>query len=145
VYLLVVGVSMMVVTIGVGSALAARADLARQSLAVEVARAEWAANGALELAVSGVVEGSINPRILNHMQWIRPTTIGGVVTGVMMVDPDDGVLSDDVWERVQVVSRAEIGGAAQYRSVILEPRKAGSSDTTEWRVVPRSYRVEAAP
>ncbi|MBX3324026.1 MAG: hypothetical protein KF757_13675 [Phycisphaeraceae bacterium] len=145
VYLLVLGVSMMVVTIGVGSALAARAQLERQSIAADVARADTGAVSALERVIGLIVEGKVDPRSMGAGVWVPETNLRGVMISVSYRDPDDGNLTDDAWDRVKITSRARLNSVTQYRSIMIEPLPNASGGVRGWKRIPGSYRVEAAP
>lgn len=145
VYVLVLGVSMLVVTIGAGAALGARADLERRSVAADLAQAESAAGGVISVVIQAMNEREIDVRTVEENRWILKSSRGRLEIEVRFSDPDDGSLSNDANGRVRIESRAVVGRVSQYRSLIVQPRlETGDIRPSKWGVVPGTYRIEPA-
>ena len=142
VYILVLGVTTLVMTIGVGAALASRSALDRQGEAEALLQADAAARSALELALASLNSNPTRITGLTAGTLSIPTIIGGFVVAVAVEEGDGGTLgAHSDYDRLRITVLAERNEIRQYRSIIVEPAINPKAGEPLYRMIPGSYRI----
>ncbi len=141
-YILVLGMTTLVMTISVGTALVTRSDLESQKDTGKLLGADAAARSALELALATLNNAPAQITSLTELQLELPTLIGGFVVAIAVTDPDDGIMNNATNERIKLIALAEQGDIRQYRSIIVEPVIDLSAGSAKYRVIPGTYQIE---
>ncbi len=141
-YILVLGMTTLVMTISVGTALVTRSDLESQKDTGKLLGADAAARSALELALATINNSPTQITSLTERQLELPTSIGGFVVAIAVTDPDDGIMRNGANERLKLIALAEQGDIRQYRSIILEPVISSDAGSAKYRVIPGTYQIE---
>lgn len=133
VYVAVLGTSLLVVSIGLGSLAVARSRMAIATQERDGAHARQVADSALEGVLRRLAAGSAWRGHEGTDPWLAGEAIAGGLVSVWLEDPEDGDLGDDAGDPVRVRIRAEAGGAVRRlelivdfhrRARVLEPRVA---------------------
>ncbi len=133
VYVAVLGTSLLVVSIGLGSLAVARSRMAIARQERDGALARHVADSALDGVLRTLAEDSGWRAHEGSDPWRADKPIAGGLVSVWLDDPEDGDLGDDAGDPVRVRIRAGAGGAARrleavvdlHRRVrVLEPRVA---------------------
>jgi hypothetical protein len=141
IYIMVLGVSMLVLTIGVGAALAAREGVARQDQNRILLGADAAARSTLELALSIMNNAPSAVAGWTRQEFLVPTQLGDYAVAFAVLDPDGRDRGASL-NRLKVVALAQGDGVRQYRSMIVEPTLNPGAGEAAYRVIPGSYRIE---
>ena len=133
VYVAVLGTSLLVVSIGLGSLAVARSRMAIARQERDGALARHVADSALDGVLRTLAEDSVWRAHEGSDPWRADKPIAGGLVSVWLDDPEDGDLGDDGGDPVRVRIEARAGGAARrleavvdlHRRVrVLEPRVA---------------------
>ena len=141
VYILVLGITTLVATIGIGAALTSRTALERQNEAGTLLEADAAARSAIELALATLNNAPSKITSLPANELGLPTTIAGYVVAVSISDPDEGTVGNDPYERLSLVAMAERGSVRQYRSIIIEPTIGAVAGQPLYHIMPGTYQI----
>lgn len=123
IYIAVLGVTVIVMTLGLGGLLAARAH---HGVAVDLRntmRAQAASVAAVELARLSMAENPSWRTELTSGVWSAPVAFAGTMVSWRVSDPTDGNLADDRSEMVTVEGMASIAGSTQLTAVDLRAVK----------------------
>jgi hypothetical protein len=133
VYVAVLGTSLLVVAIGLGSLAVARSRMAASIQDMDGLRAREVAEAALDDVLRRLAAGTAWRETTPGAPWLEAEPFAGGTTTVWLADPDDDDLADDEADPVRVRIEAEAGGAVrrleaivdlQRRVHVLEPRVA---------------------
>ncbi len=120
VYLLVLGVSMVIVMIGVSVSHLARIRSSSRTLSEQATKAELAAKSAVEITLKRVRLDS-NWRSNNTSgDWSDPSEAIGDAKFISVLEDSDGDLNDDADDDATLTVKASVGGAMRMLSVRLE-------------------------
>jgi hypothetical protein len=142
VYILVLGVTTLVMTISVGAALMTRSELQSQKDTGELLGADAAARSGLELTLATLNNAPTQIASLTERQLNLPTSIGGFVVAIAVTDPDDGIMGNATNERLKLIAMAERGDIRQYRSIIVEPVIDSAAKSVKYQIIPGTYQIE---
>ncbi len=120
-YALVLGVSMLVVTIGMGALLLA--DVESRTLLREtgVASSQYAARSAIEIGVLAIARRSDWRTTLPIGAWLPATALGDAQMSLRVADPTDASLADDPADPVILTGTGEAGSTRYILSLRLQP------------------------
>lgn len=143
IYILVLGVTTLVLTIGVGATLAARETLVIQKEMGSLIGADAAARSGLELALATLNQSPTTLTSLQERELAFPTAFGDYVVSIAVDNPDNpgtiGIATN--YERLLVIALAERGEIRQYRSMIFEQVLNPQAGEPRYRMIPGSYRM----
>ncbi len=120
VYLLVLGVSMVIVMIGVSVSHLARIRSSSRTLSEEATKAELAAKSAVEITLKRIRLDSTWRSTKTSGVWSSPAETIGDAKFVSMLEDNDGNLADDPDDHAMLTVKASVGGAMRMLSVHLE-------------------------
>jgi len=141
IYVMVLGISTLVLTIGVGATFAARENLVRQDRNDMLLGADAAARSALELAFALMNNYPANMPSIPRDEFVVATEYGSYAIAFAISDPD-GKDRGASLNRLKVIALAQGDGVRQYRSMIVEPTFKPATGEAAFRVIPGSYRIE---
>lgn len=128
VYVLVLGVTALLVVLGVAGALLARSVADRGRLQEEQARARVLSESYLDIVHARLNGGTAWRNLNSNNTWSNPSeSLAGGVVQYKLADEMDGSLSDDLNEPVRLYARASVGEAVRVYSVELRPSNGGST------------------
>ncbi len=142
IYIFVLGITTLVMTIGVGAAMSSRILLERQRTSGRIMEADAAVRSGLELALATLNNSPNAILSLTRLELAKPTAFGDYQVSIAVNDPDDDTIGDDAVERIRVIALAERGDLRQYRSMIFEPTINPAAGQPAYRMIPGSYRIE---
>lgn len=119
-YVLVLGAAMIVTMIGVGGAIAARAERKAAQLDSDGTALTHAAMGALR-AAAGNATNTIAWRSAAKSAAPLSLTVDGIALSAVASDPDDADLSNDLFGRVSILATASKGSARRLVSMTFDP------------------------
>lgn len=123
VYIAVLGVSLLVMTIGLGGLLAVRAQAGTADDLRNTLRAQAASTAAVELARLFIHSNANWRSILTSGTWSAATTFAGGQIRWRVTDTSDANLADDASEPVTIEGMAELAGCTRLTSVDLQVHK----------------------
>lgn len=141
IYIMVLGVSALVLTIGVGAAYASRENLERRKNSENLLAADAAACSALELAFAFLNRYPSARASMSDEQFLLPTEYGDFAIDFAVLEPD-GKDRGDSLNRIKIIALAQGDGVKQYRSMIIEPTFSPRSGEAAFRVIPGTHRIE---
>lgn len=119
VYIMVLGVSLLVTVMGVGSLLAARSSARAAETGTETEQAQQSARAAVEFGLY-YIRNNPNWRDLKTSgSWSNKTVFAEGAINFALVDEVDGVLNNNDTDPVRVYGRGEYGGSVRLMSVEL--------------------------
>lgn len=142
VYVLVLGVTTLVMTIGVGAALCARASLEDQRTAEDMLAADAAARSGLELTLATLNALPSSLPSATRDTLTLPTTLGEFTISVAISDPDGVSPLGVAGQRTKLIALAQRGTTRQLRSIIIEPVVDREGGEPYFTMIPGSYRIE---
>lgn len=120
VYLLVLGVSMVIVMIGVSVSHLARIQSSSRTLSEQATKAELAAKSAIEITLKRIRLDSDWRSNKTSGVWSSPAETIGDAKFVSVLQDSDGDLADDADDHATLTVKASVGGAMRMLSVRLE-------------------------
>lgn len=141
IYIMVLGISMLVLTIGVGATFAAREGFERQEQTDLLLGADSAARSALEMAFALMNNYPANVSSIPQGEFVIPTEYGSYAIAFALIEPD-GKNRGASLNRIKVIAMAQADGVKQYRSMIVEPTFSPGAGEPAYHVIPGSYRIE---
>ncbi len=126
VYLLVLGVSMVVVLIGVTAANLARIRESTRTLSEQSVKADLAARSAVEIVLKRLAADPGWRSSHTSGTWSSPAESIGDATFTYRLEDDDGLLADAPDDDADLTVRATVGRATRLLTVTLETPRADS-------------------
>ncbi|MBX2852743.1 MAG: hypothetical protein KTR15_13485 [Phycisphaeraceae bacterium] len=124
-YILVLGITTMLVVMGIGSSLLSRVMLEQSNLEEDVVSVRLAAVSALDV-MHKRIDGDTGWRSkFSHDTWGGTEAYGDAEVQFKFVDEADENLADDATQLFRVYARATIGHAVRVYSVELKPDGSG--------------------
>ena len=123
IYVAVLGVCLLVMTLGLGGLLAARAHAGTALDIRSTLRVQAASMGAVELARLAVASDASWRTTFTSGSWSSPLTLGTAQIRWRLIDPADGNLADDASESIVVEGMATLAGCTRVTAVSLRPSK----------------------
>lgn len=122
IYVAVLGVSLLVMVIGLSAVAAVRIENRTSRGAVETVKARLGAQSAGELALYRISTDSNWRSTYTHNVWSPVITIGGIDHYFKFVDQVDTDLANDPLHGVRMYAKAIVGDAVRVTSVMLNPQ-----------------------
>lgn len=120
-YIAVLGISMLVTTVGLGAMLAVRSQRRSADLRNDEAESRSAALGAADMAVLAIAsDPAWRTRYANNA-YTASRDLGRGKLAFKLVDESDGNLADDPLQPVRLYTSGRVGNAARVSSVLLTP------------------------
>lgn len=120
-YIAVLGISLLVSTIGLGAMLAIRSQRRAADLRNDEGEARGAGQAAMEAAARSLALDASWRTTYTNNTYSSARAFGRGTLSFKLVDEVDGNLSDDPMEPVRLYSAGRTGGAARVESVVLAP------------------------
>lgn len=120
-YIAVLGISVLVTTVGLGAMLAVRSQRRSADLRNDEAESRSAALGAADMAVLAIAsDPAWRTRYANNA-YTASRDLGRGKLAFKLVDESDGNLADDPLQPVRLYTSGRVGNAARVSSVLLTP------------------------
>lgn len=124
-YILVLGITAMLVVMGIGSTLLSRVMLEQSGLEEDIAAAGLAAGAALDV-VHKRIDGTTAWRsLVTNNTWSGVETYGQAQIQAKFVDEYDSDLSNDTSDSFRLYAKAVVGNAVRVYSIELKPDGSG--------------------
>lgn len=123
IYIAVLGVCLLVMTLGLGGLLAVRAGAGTALDIRNTMRAQAASVAAVELARLAVATDASWRTTFTNATWSPPLTLGGAEVRWRLIDASDADLADDASEDVTIEGLAVIAGCTRVTAVGMRVRK----------------------
>ena len=120
-YVAVMGVTMLVMTIGLSALMATRIDRRIAGMNAEALAARNAARSMFEVALLRMNRDPNWRSTYQHNVWTLEETSGEVSTRFKLFDEKDGDLDNNSVDQVRLFAKATVGDSVRVYSVILEP------------------------
>ncbi len=143
VYIAVLGISLLVVIIGLSTLLAVRVERRAASATEAAVQARLGAESVTDLALCWITADSNWRSTYTSGTWAAAQTVDGTTFSLKLVDELDGNLANDPTQPVRLYGKAVAGEAARISSLQLTPRpvvnllpnadmEAGTTNWNSW-------------
>ena len=147
-YLIVLGAAVIVTLLGLTALTGVRIQRRSTLGLADVAEARLYARSAIELGMLTIKSTAAWRTVQPHGAWVSSRTLGRGTFSLDVVDPTDGILSDDVNDPVVMTGTGRVGLACQKLSVQLVPEPppgldclASAVHAGQWTLVEGSLPV----
>jgi hypothetical protein len=121
VYLAVLGVSLLVMVIGLSALLGVRVENRGADLTVTAVKADVYAQSQVDVALNKLCNDPNWRTTYTNDTWTANQTVGDVVFSFKLVDEIDGNLADDANQPARLYAQATVGDAVRIYSVGVQP------------------------
>ena len=143
VYIAVLGISLLVVIIGLSTLLAVRVERRAASATEAAVKARLGAESVTDLALCWITADPNWRSTYTSGTWAAAQTVDGVTFSLKLVDELDGNLANDPTQPVRLYGKAVTGEATRISSLVLNPRpvvnllanadmEAGTANWNSW-------------
>lgn len=139
VYILVLGITTMLVVFGIAGAMIARVTVEQGQLQEELTKAKLAAEVALDVRHKQIDGQNAWRGSVGDNTWSKNNNIADAKVYFKYVDEYDGTIANDNTQPFRLYAKAEVGQAVRVYSVEFVP-----DDTAKLTRRPRTFRQEPA-